>query len=654
MDEILSALSCIPVRTCSYAEWLGIGMALKDAGYECDVWDDWSRDDSRYVAGDCERRWAGFKGCERPITVRTIRAMARKNGWISAFTDFDDDPAGPAEMLIRYLETLFQPDELVGFATQVRPDSHGKLKPINTNLAMKASVFIDRLRSAADIDEVIGPYREDCGAWIRLNPLDGKGQSDMNVAAYRYVLIESDTLPKDEQERFYRRYELPIACLVDSAGKSVHAVVRIDAPNEQEYRKRVNYLFRFLERHDFPVDSANKNPSRLSRMPGVMRNGVMQELLATNIGKPTWAEWLEYAEELAILPEPIRLSDIAAPPPKPPELIRGILRRGHKMLIAGPSKAGKSFLLMELAIAIAEGGTWLGFPCVQGKVLYVNLEIDPASCIDRFIRIYDRLGVALPHRENITVWNLRGHALPLDKLVPILVRRMKDEQFAAVIIDPIYKVITGDENNASDMGAFCNQFDKICTEMGAAAIYCHHHSKGAQGGKKAMDRASGSGVFARDPDAQLDIIELKRPVFKEVETETEDGEVVEIEQFDTTRTAWRMEASLREFPPIAPVNFYFDYPLHPLDTDGALAGFSPEGSPQANLDLNPKRTTQELRKRRLDEAFEVTSARGIVTVRALAEASGLSVESIRRYLKEFPDDYIVKNGVVIERAPMDA
>ena len=198
------------------------------------------------------------------------------------------------------------------------------------------------------------------------------------------------------------------------------------------------------------------------------------------------------------------------PPPKPPELIRGILRRGHKMLIAGPSKAGKSFLLIELAIAIAEGSTWLGFSCAQGKVLYVNLEIDPASCIDRFITIYAKLGFSPPHTDNIVIWNLRGHALPLDRLVPILVRRMKDEQFAAVIIDPIYKVITGDENNASDMGAFCNQFDKICTEMGASAIYCHHHSKGAQGGKKAMDRASGSGVFARDPDAQLDVIELKR------------------------------------------------------------------------------------------------------------------------------------------------
>ena len=70
MDEILSALACIPVRACSYAEWLGIGMALKDAGYECSVWDEWSKDDQRYVEGDCERRWATFKGSEHPVTLR--------------------------------------------------------------------------------------------------------------------------------------------------------------------------------------------------------------------------------------------------------------------------------------------------------------------------------------------------------------------------------------------------------------------------------------------------------------------------------------------------------------------------------------------------------------------------------------------------------
>ena len=74
----------------------------KRQGYECAVWDDWSRDDKRYVEGDCVRRWATFKGSERPITVRTIRAMARKNGWVSAFTDFEDTrELAPTQTLIR-------------------------------------------------------------------------------------------------------------------------------------------------------------------------------------------------------------------------------------------------------------------------------------------------------------------------------------------------------------------------------------------------------------------------------------------------------------------------------------------------------------------------------------------------------------------------
>ena len=97
----------------------------------------------------------------------------------------------------------------------------------------------------------------------------------------------------------------------------------------------------------------------------------------------------------------------------------------------------------------------------------------------------------------------------MDKLAPRLIRRAAKKNYEAIIIDPIYKVITGDENSADQMANFCNQFDKVCTELGCAVIYCHHHSKGSQGGKKSMDRASGSGVFARDPDALLDLIELE-------------------------------------------------------------------------------------------------------------------------------------------------
>ena len=67
-------------------------------------------------------------------------------------------------------------------------------------------------------------------------------------------------------------------------------------------------------------------------------------------------------------------------PEQSPAMIEGVLRKGHKMLLAGPSKAGKSFALIELAVCIASGTPWMNrFECRRGKVLYVNLEVDPVS-----------------------------------------------------------------------------------------------------------------------------------------------------------------------------------------------------------------------------------------------------------------------------------
>ena len=77
--------------------------------------------------------------------------------------------------------------------------------------------------------------------------------------------------------------------------------------------------------------------------------------------------------------------------------------------------------------------------------------------------------------DSIDIWNLRGKSVPMDKLAPKLIRRAAKKDYVAIIIDPIYKVITGDENSADQMANFCNQFDKVCTELGCAVIYCHHH-----------------------------------------------------------------------------------------------------------------------------------------------------------------------------------
>lgn len=659
MDNIVEALKHIEVSNTTYDEWLIIGMALKAEGYDVSVWDEWSKNDSRYKTGECERKWRSFNGSSNPTAGGTIIKIAKDSGWEprGGFLEWDDiieydgdgmiyDPKSekkPTEQLITYLETLFKDDEYVGYVTNdVWQDSKGKWKPGKGQYDRTAKELIDLLKKHPDdIGAVVGDWKDECGAWIRFNPVDASGVKNENITRFTYALVEFDTIPVSEQDAIYRKFELPIACLVHSAGKSLHAIVKVDATDYEEYRKRVEYLYGFLEKKGLKIDTANRNPSRLSRMPGVTRNGVLQTLVDTNIGRLNWNEWVDFTEGINDQLPSFEFMDVplANPPAVPPELIKGIVRVGHKMLISGSSKAGKSFLLMELAVALSEGIKWLGFQCKKSKVLYINLEIDRPSFINRFIEIYKAMKLQPKHSHDIAIWNLRGEAMPLDKLVPILVRRIKNQGFDAVIIDPIYKVITGDENNASQMGAFSNQFDKICKEAGVSAIYSHHHSKGAQGFKKAMDRASGSGVFARDPDAQLDMIQL----------ETTDEFMAQYADVQTA-TAWRLESSLREFSNFKPVNFWFEYPLHRVDDKGILAKHYADGDPKANLEKSGKRTqTPESRKDEFDAAFASESAgSGSCTIEDLMSYLGLSERTVRQRLSDFDDEYVCSKGKVMK------
>lgn len=654
-NNVLSALKAIDVSKVTRAEWIAVGMALKEEGFPCSVWDEWSKNDTRYKPGECERKWTGFNGSGTPVKGGTIVQMAKDRGWTpfsgNACLEWSDvieydgedgteapDNWDPASELIAYLEILFDPDDKVGYvANDVWQDPDGKWMPGRGAYDRTAGELIAAIRKHNDdLGAAIGDWKEEAGAWIRFNPVDGAGVKNENVTKFRFALVESDTLSIPEQDALFRKLQLPIAALVHSGGKSLHAIVRVDAESYEEYRKRVDFLYDFLGKQGVSIDRQNRNPSRLSRMPGITRNGNRQRLIATNIGRKSWVDWLDYVEGVTDeLPDMETLSAYRdAAPALPEELIGGILRRGHKMLISGSSKAGKSFLLMELCVAIAEGREWISFKCKKGRVLYVNLEIDPASAINRFMKIYEAMNLPMNHADDIVIWNLRGFAVPLDQLVPKLVRRVRDMKLDAIVIDPIYKVITGDENNASEMGAFCNQFDKICAQTGCASIYCHHHSKGSQGMKKAMDRASGSGVFARDPDAQLDIIQLE--LSDDLENNVRDGNA----------TAWRLESSLREFPNIKPVNFWFEYPIHRVDTTGELERAYAEGSPMANLSKSKKYTTQEERKAAVESAYRACSSEIPVPLKAMADYMGVSSRCARDRIKEFDDEYEIKGGYV--------
>lgn len=673
--DLRELLEYIDPSQCSYDEWLNVGLALHQEGYPMFVWEEWSADDGeRFHEGECAAKWESFgRYTGKLVTGATITQMAKENGWTSKHkfennealsfdsmvlattpeqyqvvdknwieeSDVHIPKSYPLEQrkqdIVTYLTTLFEPEEYVGYVVNTFALPDGKQSPTMGNYSRTVQQILDGINGTTQLENVFGTFNKEMGAWIRFNPIDGKGVKNDNVTAFRYMLLESDNMSLGKQKAILEQLELPIAAMVFSGGKSIHAIVKVDAYSYEEYRKRVDFIYSIAQKNGFKPDKKNRNPSRLSRMPGVMRDGNPQFLMATNIGKENYKEWEEWIASVNDdLPEPEELDALwDNMPDLAPPLIEGILREGHKMLIAGPSKAGKSFALIQLCISIAEGKPWFGFDCTQGKVLYVNLELDRASCLHRFKDVYEALEQQPTNIGNISIWNLRGKSLPMDQLAPKLIRRAQKRNYKAIIIDPIYKVITGDENSADQMANFCNQFDKVCTELKCAVIYCHHHSKGSQTGKRSMDRASGSGVFARDPDALLDLLEL------ELENMNEDK--LQDAPIDTNQcTAWRMEGTLREYPKFKPVDLWFDYPIHKVDTNGFLAMAQFDSPQSKGLDKMNKRkqAVKEKKKEQLVDAFNIAAAEngfnGKADIKRVAEIMEVSEMTVRRYLRETP------------------
>lgn len=718
-SDLLRVIAQMPASSLDYTEWIQVGMALKAEGFPLSSWEEWSRetDPARYHDGECARKWEGFDDIQGDgVGAGTVCDMARSHG-VPLSTQEPDVPFGwddevtvvdpayvepvelpesatggtwdPAHEVVDYLRAVFEETETVCYVVDSWRGDDGKYHPKKGSWDRTAGQLITELEQCGDVAKVLGDWDPEAGVWVCHNPVDGEGRSNANVTAYRHVLIESDEDDPERQLATMRALNLPLAAVVSSGNKSMHGIVRVDATDMDEYKRRVARVYEECSRAGMHVDGQNRNPSRLSRMPGVTRGGKRQALVATNIGARSYEEWEDWiAEERDDLPESTNLADALRDlPPLAEPLIEGILRKGHKMLLAGPSKAGKSFALMELAIAVAEGRAWMGRRCTQGRVLYVNLEIDHASCMHRFADIYRALAIEPANAGNIDVWDLRGRACPMDRLAPRLIHRAakrgRDPEhggYSLVIIDPIYKVLVGDENSASDMGAFCNQFDKVCADLGCAVVYCHHHSKGYQGAKSSIDRMSGSGVFARDPDAILDMTPLAatteelraardQKALHEIRTTLatkgvcppanvteakalsvwaqehlypEDGRalnerLLKIGEGASRVTAWRISFTLREFESADHMDAWFDWPLHVPDLTGALAKAPYGGSDARSTDGSgeTRDVARERKQQALMEAFDALSMGGEqVRVSDLATYLHKDETTVRRHLRE--------------------
>ena len=481
----------------------GFGLSVAEAAplfaeYNARCSPPWSEHDLAHKLADADRAAPPAEG-RGHLARGTGPASPRPVSTSQIVNSKSEIVAGDTAQFGTFLRACFEPADVLSIAPgALHPESARAVPEHGGVNTLSRDAWLER---AASRGGIAGVFTSRHGLFIRINPVrSGADGTDDDVTTLRHVLVESDAIPKAEQERQLRASGLPIAALIDSAGASVHAWVRIDAKTREEYHARREKVWSALP--GFQIDKANKNPSRFSRCPGGLRGEGVQRLLAVNLGAASFADWEATHEDARDI---VAASAFCAEDePDPPQLIEGILFQGAKMIIAGPSKSRKTWNLTDLAISVSLGRPWCGFTTRASTVLYVNLEIAKFSYRKRIRFVCAGRSFAPGDLGRFHVWNRRGKENEITRLAGRLRRQAARIGAGLIIIDPVYKTY-GDreENSNTEMAQVLNELEKLAHDTSAAVLIAAHFPKGNLTGRDAIDRVAGASVFGRDPDALL-------------------------------------------------------------------------------------------------------------------------------------------------------
>ena len=132
----------------------------------------------------------------------------------------------------------------------------------------------------------------DDGVWFLPQPVTGEyhpnprqggklsRRSEESVTSWRYAVLESDEADADDWLRCLVQLPLRIACICDSGGRSIHALVRVDAASKADWDARMNAIKPILV--TFGADRGALSAVRLTRLPQAKRGERLQRLLFLN------------------------------------------------------------------------------------------------------------------------------------------------------------------------------------------------------------------------------------------------------------------------------------------------------------------------------------------------------------------------------------
>lgn len=174
-------------------------------------------------------------------------------------------------------------------------------------------------------------------------------------------------------------------------------------------------------------------------------------------------------------------------------------------IVAAP-KTGKSWMVMQLALALVTGKQWCGRECTMSQELLVDNELHRETLSCRLQRVAMAMGISDDDEllDGLTLLSQRGAATDI-RLLKSQLNKHSSPKFDIIIIDALYKVLPKDvdENSNGQITGIYNLLDNYALNAGAAIVLVHHTSKSNQSNKSVTDIGSGAGAQSRSPDTHL-------------------------------------------------------------------------------------------------------------------------------------------------------
>lgn len=424
-------------------------------------------------------------------------------------------PGDPREQASLLLSQLYQPGELVNIVTEATNEG----KPGNRGETLTVTEWLTRFKA--------GVPTGTAGAWLRMNPLTNTtGVADADVADFRYALVEKDGSSLDMQGAFIMelRRVLPIVAIYPSAGKSLHGLVAVNATDADEYRQTVKELLALLE--PFGVDQSNKNPSRLSRLPGAMRGDKMQTLfyldpdaakrrldltalrtlLATVTTVKTMPAVVNQPAEL-VLPPALTLDQFCHGVDNGGNLLgHRFLCRAGGLLLAAPTGIGKSSWALQGAVSWSLGLPHLGIrPTGQLRSLFIQAENDGGDIAELRDGIYAGLQLTDEQIDDAAsrIRIVNESSKTGEGFVSMVGALVALHQPDLLWIDPLFSYLGADVCNQAAVSTFLrNGLNPVLQKHGCGLILVHHTNKPQKGSEKA-DWKAGDFAYLGSGTAEL-------------------------------------------------------------------------------------------------------------------------------------------------------